>query len=1535
MFTHGQRSPLAIVTLIVPLLLLLILLAGYASASDQNLERQIVQREVESLLVQDRLEFQATTKDAIEKLAPELREMAQDHSSERAFVTVLMKTGTKWQPYLEDGLARKPFGDLQWVSGYASGLDLVKLAGLPGVYSIASPQSLAPALPPEDENVPIRVQYREPALDLGLMEPGFEDREALRALTDGLTPEQFQARLRSDPAFKSEFERLAGFAVDPLLDAERFTAASPADAAPATVKVKDIHGASAAWAKGYMGEGVVVGVVDTGVDFGHPDLQDAWAAVPSGAYEDWPFAYHTRSGYLYALAGLANNPDNPWSRNALRYVETRPVELTSSNGVTATADLTVDAFWSATFSYVFPDTSKSGNYLYSIHPDLNLWVATYYLYWFYGMGENAFMDPPAILLVDENTPGVYDTVYVDIDFDLDFTNETPLRIDNPVGSKDISGDGVADLSAGILSWISDGINPPPGTNVLFENVPVPAHGELIAFVGEPYFQSHGTNVAGNVAARGVITDPLGIGPINPIFGGGAAGPVLSGMAPAAKIAAFQEGFLLPWDSWMLGALGFDGVPGSGDEVQISNNSWGASGIINDGWDHAYSRFAQWLNHNYAPNMAILASTGNGGHGFGTVASPDGGTIIGIGASTQYGTLLYFEPITDTDMLTYGDVQPWSNRGPDGLGGTGVHVNAVGAWGTGPNPLNLWAIFYGAPAGNFAYDIFGGTSMASPIAAGNLALIYQAYKDTHGNWPTYTQAKTLLMNSADDLGYDVLVQGAGNVNSDRGTDIAAGLGSFMVSPPEWLAGNYRGNNYPAFPAIMHPGSSSSQAFTVANPAGTALAVALTDSTLTRVHEVTYTVEITDTTIPDFLEWNWITDITALVDDHDPDLVRAQVVFPYDVFDSTGNYSWNNRWRVAFWNWKDINENGVIDTSPWEYNRFTYGYPSGTFLEASVGRDSLSRRHDGVLFGLQRRSGSDPVTLQVRITFYKKADWDWLTLDKSNLTVAAGGSDTFMATMNVPAAARPGVYEGGIYASGTVIPVVVHVAANSSTFAFGAESLEEPVGNRPYSNGHLFGGFDWTWRYEAGDWRFFYFDVPDGTAGPGKALLVDTQWNYPQPPTVTGYTDVDTWVYGPSSDFYSHSDPAFFGPTGIELVAGSNDTYIGDGKFTFDTATGGPREVVGGELRDGLGMIALHNVLHAGVQLGEPIVGQAYEVFAAPSPVYIESSNVVSINPVQFGESWEQTFSSTYTITEGITVSAYGLSQPQSWLGEHLPVGPTLCDWEYAFSVSNGGLIEAFSSSSEVNDLDLYLYRGATLIASSTSPDSSEEIKIKLPVDGSYKLCVDNWSETPGAFDLFLRVPQGQDLVVTGVPTGTINANTPITFTVAFTEALEIDTRWEGVIFIGPLSAPSALEIPVTIDVVAPDVLLDVEKTASHSSVKTGDVFTYTITVTNEGADREYIELVDSLPPLVEFVPGSQTASKGTAFINLITRQLSWSGWLDGGETLTITFQVKASSGTGTALNTVSVGGIVTQQQVYDSAGTYVNVTFEIYLPLIFK
>ncbi len=1041
----------------------------------------------------------------IGKLSPDLRESIErpgDNSSR--FVFIMVRPGTSVTHLLNRSAVGRPLGEVQWVTGEAPVANLVRLASLDGVIAVTSTSTYQP-----------------------LPAPGLEE----------MRGDEFASLISSDQAA----ELLAQGGKSALLEQMK-TDSTPVITSPNerptieprggdSVKTADIHRVNEAHAAGYTGQGVIAAVVDTGVDFAHPDLQGTQARVVGGPYDGWPFAYDTLSGANYAIDSFSRGPDNYWVGIAnSQYVHTLPVEDAKCDGDTCTAELLIDYGelagnnWpSVALDFTWSDTSQSGDYYYTVFPIFDHLFRGFLL----GLGYASMHDAPAAVIVaDESTPGVYDSVYVDADFDQDLVEEKPMRKGDELSGADLydsafggAPDGYWDMSTSMLAWISDGANPPPGVSVLYGGVETPDAGRLLTFVSDA--ETHGTNVASMIAAQSIITDPDLMSSVNPLFAGGenaggVGGPVLAGMAPDAQIAAFMNGFVLPLDAWTLAALGFDGVPESGDEAQIVNNSWGDSFETADGWDTT-SRFAHYLNRNFTPTTTFLAATGNGGPGYGTTTSPNGGTIYKIGASTSYGSSDYFELVAP-EQFTYGAVQPWSNRGPGSLGDVDPDLVCVGAFGLGATPLNRF------PNGQAAYDLFGGTSMASPVCTGIAALGYQAFYEAHNRWPTWQETADMLSSGADDLGYNPLAQGAGNADALRTTAIAAGDAAY-ITPSQWLPGDYRGDDFtPAFPAIVHPGDTASTPLTLHNPTDAPVSLSLSDVTLRRVHEISFTVTLNagnSVTDPIFLLPDYLQDITSLIDEHDPDLIRAHTLIPHGNFDTNNDYYPENTIRSLFYDWADLNEdgnlwvdsneNGLVDPEEidvergmlgaYEINRYTYAYANSPYDVVDVGRDALSRQHDGVFFGLQRRSGSDDLDVTVSLIFYKKADWDWLSLSANSVDVPANGEATVTATMAVPGDASVGLYEGAVEYDGQVLPVIVHVAADETTFEFGAASLDEPLGDAPHDNGHLFGSADWFWRPETGDWRHFFFDLPDGSSGPGTAMVVETEWVHPVPKTDT--------------------------------------------------------------------------------------------------------------------------------------------------------------------------------------------------------------------------------------------------------------------------------------------------------------------------------------------------------------------------------------------------------------------------------------------------
>jgi hypothetical protein len=324
--------------------------------------------------------------------------------------------------------------------------------------------------------------------------------------------------------------------------------------------------------------------------------------------------------------------------------------------------------------------------------------------------------------------------------------------------------------------------------------------------------------------------------------------VVQGPAPGAKIIAIGDNYRVIngmqgfYDAYTFLAYGVDGVPNSGDEfVDLASMSYGDGTVHNDGWDWE-SRMISYYNQQYLPNTTFFASSGNGGPGFGTVNSPQGNTVVTVGASTQYGVTDVFGGGLSIDQLNDGDIVHFSGRGPDALGRPDPDVVATGGWGAGNTPVNL-AYGYGGGSvamldgGNAWYE-WGGTSRSAPEAAGVMATIYQAYKQANGAFPDFEIARQILMSGAQDLKHDVLRQGAGRVNADTGTDIAAGLGGVYVSPSLLAAGEYKGTQYESFGNVLFPGDTWTQTFTVKNPGATAATVSLGDEMMVEMETQTF-------------------------------------------------------------------------------------------------------------------------------------------------------------------------------------------------------------------------------------------------------------------------------------------------------------------------------------------------------------------------------------------------------------------------------------------------------------------------------------------------------------------------------------------------------------------------------------------------------------------------------------------------------------------------------------------------------------------------
>jgi subtilisin family serine protease len=931
-------------------------------------------------------------------------------------------------------------------------------------------------------------------------------------------------------------------------------------------RVRQIIGADRLNQLGVTGKGVTIAIVDTGTDFTIPDLQQAVARNSLGesiSFDADGQGFVITSLVVHREGNLlktANMTVNVW--NAASYVDT-----STATPAVETVKLKYD--------YGAPNViSKSGNYHFGIlREEIQDDVS----------GENVIIDFP-LVVVDSNQPNLYDTVVVDMSTayynflktygeklnrkatsllglglkwpepnetwnDHSFADESLHRIGgSDLISFDPDHNGIPVFSAGVLAF---GIDLSGITGHYFSLLPpIDPTGNFVNVFFD--CESHGTATASDAASRGVLK--------RDIYQNGTL-ISLAGIAPEAKVMGVKALWLGDTTFGWYYAAGFDwdstdfSFKYTGNHrADIISNSWGDSNPIWDlgstfGADYM-SQLADafvlphYLDPSYPGTIMVIAA-GNGGFGYGTTTSPAASTLaITVGASTSLAWRVQPSVAVKHEVAGRDDeVIPWSARGPTSLGDPKPDVVDVGAYGFAD-----YFLFSGYGNGTKAYSVFGGTSMATPVTAGAIALLIQEYRTTHnGDTPRPDLIKSILTSTATDLGYDPLTQGSGRVDIyDAAAASAEGLDPrfpprfYIQSTATWSATskflenswnlnmqraipNNQMNSANWFAGMVSPGSSATAQFILyhaTNPQAKAYDFSLIGSTSYQnrsAGNVTW-VTLSKKEIPD-----------------GTDLMKITLVFHFTDFANISTWNAKN-WLVA--QLYDSGQNGSL-------SRITASNSEGTTSELVVSRP-LEK-----LLGVPKirilsllKSGNESIPYELVVRYYKRTAWNWIT----NLSFS---KNTMVASMEIPSNVSPGVYAGLIEVldggSDSILPVSVTVPIVSSG------NYQNTSSNSPYDNFAVYGAFDWDWRYEAGDWRTFAVVVPMSA----NKIRVSVSWS-----------DADT-------DIQAH----LTSPLGY-LVASSEypkTAYVGSGKFDLKTTTGSREDIYDGDTTQGIYLLVLHNTL----------------------------------------------------------------------------------------------------------------------------------------------------------------------------------------------------------------------------------------------------------------------------------------------------------------------------------------------------------------------
>ncbi|WP_339146632.1 MULTISPECIES: S8 family serine peptidase [unclassified Sutcliffiella] len=252
---------------------------------------------------------------------------------------------------------------------------------------------------------------------------------------------------------------------------------------------------------------------------------------------------------------------------------------------------------------------------------------------------------------------------------------------------------------------------------------------------------HGTHVAGSVLGNGATN---------------------KGMAPQANLV-FQ--------SIMDSSGGLGGLPSNLSTLfsqaytagaRIHTNSWGAA--VNGAYTTDSRNVDDYVRKN---DMAVLFAAGNEGPNSGTISAP--GTAknaITVGATENY------RPSFGSYADNINHVAQFSSRGPTRDGRIKPDVMAPGTFIlSARSSLAPDSSFWANHDSKYAY--MGGTSMATPIVAGNVAQLREHFIKNRGITPKPSLLKAALIAGATDvgLGFPNGNQGWGRVTLDKSLNTA--------------------------------------------------------------------------------------------------------------------------------------------------------------------------------------------------------------------------------------------------------------------------------------------------------------------------------------------------------------------------------------------------------------------------------------------------------------------------------------------------------------------------------------------------------------------------------------------------------------------------------------------------------------------------------------------------------------------------------------------------------------------------------------------
>jgi len=1034
---------------------------------------------------------------------------------------------------------------------------------------------------------------------------------------------------------------------------------------------------------GYTGNGIKIGIVDTGTDFTNPDVRDSIARDKNNA----PIMIDADGqGIVLTNATFVANID---SKGVIQnYTHTIPKNVTSfvyvtSNGVFLNLHKNGKGTYVQVYNSLYP---KGGNTIlngtvpsdYKIGKDSRHFIFSKSGVYHFGMiyenisqGQYFRLQLVPVLVVDSNIPGFYDTIIADMSdswkdyqkfdsfttptYDYDFTDEHTITIGggNENLVYDSNHDGNLDYGAGTVgAHVLDvyGVVTKPS---LVDKKLGAINGTLLPpldprgnFFGIMYdFGGHGTGTAGSITSSG--KQSYGIYTNSTKYR-------ILGVAPGAKIVPIKALWLGDAIYGWLWAAGFDQEKNQwkytgNTRVDIISNSWGIStfpalqsvpGLDVQSLLLSALCVPHSLDVNY-PGVLMVSSSGNAGPGYGTMGTPDAAPFgITVGAVTDnvfvgYGAFKN-QPRFGNNTSHFGEVSGFSSKGPSLIGDPKPDLMAVGEYSYVPTSITK-----SSKNNTSQYGLFGGTSLAAPLVAGSAAILMESLKDKNIPYNPFT-IKNILMSTATDLGNDPFSQGSGLVNVTSAVNFVLGNDDVFTVYNDASYGNTKkildsaldtmnsssvglkkinltNSSLPEtswFGGRLYPGDRTSAVFTIVNPTNHTLEINIKPQKLglikSDIYNGTTQVRLQDPLIkksgiyrPDYIPLQEIKNYTGLTSffentkpvPDDASLLVLNLAFPFSQFMNSSAKTYADDMKISslyLYDWDKKNDTSVPVSK--DLSLINRGGSWGTVQELRVSEPATKIKHVP-LVGVypvptrysywtgdtKKNSTSSDYTLTA--SYYKKIPWSQIWMNSKNISIKPHESAKVTATLIVPPDQSPGLYQAFIQFEGRshVVNVPVSYAVMKKLQPKDLPTvIPGQQGDTLYGNGYIGGGFDMSNRYNAGDWRQYYFDVTDKTI---NSIAMTISWKDPD-------TNLSVFVIDPQGRIIQTNNPPgvlgqFQGWPTSDWLGPSTSFSEGGGFYPVKNKDTTSTALYATVNQTGVYSVLIHAPLFGGRSIAEPI------------------------------------------------------------------------------------------------------------------------------------------------------------------------------------------------------------------------------------------------------------------------------------------------------------------------------------------------------------